>query len=135
MRSLAVHLYVKAPTDTRIDTYHVSRIRLYVSRISQCQHNVATLRVDIGPRVQNDPKSPQIQPSFRVDFGSPFVHLTRFHRGSESFSGARLFTIAILVPDSTMLLRLDPERTFFFSEKNRHTVTKQKIVPAADHKT
>ena len=37
---------------------------------------------DIGPKVQNNPKSPQIQPSFRVDFGSPFVHIMKFHRFS-----------------------------------------------------
>ena len=70
------------------------------------------LRVDIGPRVQNDFKSLQIQASFRVDFGSPFVHLTKFHRFSASFFGARLFILAISAPNSSILLQFDEKRTF-----------------------
>ena len=53
------------------------------------------LKPNIGPKVQNHPKSLQIQPSFRVKIGSSFVHLTKFHRRSESFFGARLFSFTI----------------------------------------
>ena len=52
-------------------------------------------KMDIGPEFQNHTKSLQIQPSFRDVLGSPFVHLTKFHRCSASFFGAHLFSIAI----------------------------------------
>ena len=50
---------------------------------------------NIGPEVQNHPKSLQIQPGFWVKIGSPFVHMTKFHRFSGSFFGAHLSSIAI----------------------------------------
>ena len=56
---------------------------------------LGTLGPNIGPKVQNHPKSSQIQCSFRVDFGLPFVHLTKFHRFSASFFGAHLFSFTI----------------------------------------
>ena len=58
-------------------------------------YNPQTLRTNIGPKVRNHPKSTQIQLSFRVDLGSPFVHLTKIHRFSGSFFGAHLFSLAI----------------------------------------
>ena len=64
-------------------------------------------KANIGPKIQNDSKSHQIQPSFRVDFGSPFVHLTKVHRGSEHLIGARLFILAISAPGRQMLLQFE----------------------------
>ena len=52
-------------------------------------------------------KTPHFQTGFRVDLGSPFVHLTKFHRFSASFFGARLFILAISAPDSSILLQFD----------------------------
>ena len=72
----------------------------------------ARAHVNIGPSLQKRRKPPQIQPSFRVKIGSPFVHFTNFHRRSESFFGARLFILAISAPDSSILFKFDPKRTF-----------------------
>ena len=44
-----------------------------------------------------DPKTTRKLGWIWVDFGSPFVHLTKFHRFSASFFGAHLFSFAIWV--------------------------------------
>ena len=64
---------------------------------------------------------PQIQPSFRVNFGLLFVHLTKFHRRSESFFGAHLFSIAIwthLCMVSTNMGKMLPRYTQILFAKN-----------------
>ena len=63
-------------------------------------------RPNIGPRVQNQPKSTQIRPTFRVVSGSPFVHLPKFHRFSASFFGAHLFCIAIWTHNTVVSSKL-----------------------------
>ena len=59
------------------------------SRASQLTSQPAqpkVLRPIIGPKVQNHPNSAQLQPNFRVIFGSPFVHLTKFSTVLHHFS-------------------------------------------------
>ena len=72
----------------------------------------AQAQVNIGASLQKHRKPPQIQPSFQVDFGSPFVHLIKFHRLSASFFGARLFVFDISTPDRPIWVQIDPKRTF-----------------------
>ena len=69
-------------------------------------YNPQILRTNIGPKVQNHRKTYQIHFGFGIDLGSPFVHLTKFHRFSGSFFGAHLFSIAIWTHNTMVPMKL-----------------------------